>query len=191
MYDTHVPIITMNAREDEDYFYAVIEFVMATIRRPFYQVGPEVKFSKVQESGLNQSANLLTMFHTCVFNPHLSLEEKIKILLQIDGLNIPKVSFILQLTGHEIGCIDTHNAAIMGVNSDDLVMRKTAKKYNPEKIWRYIGMCQSAQMGGSQKMWDDWCTLIHSKYPDKFGSANLVSRHHIDAIFQIYNRKVS
>lgn len=189
MYDTHVPIITMNAKEDEKYFYAVVEFVMATIRRPFYLVGPEVKFSKVQHSGLKQAEEYLPMFHTCAFNDRLSLEEKIKILMQIDGLNIPKASFVLQLTGHEIGCIDTHNAELMGVNSDDLVMRKTAKKYNPEKIWRYIGMCQSTQMGGSKMMWDNWCKFIYQKYPNKFESSNHVSRHHVDAIYETYKRK--
>ncbi|QGH74685.1 hypothetical protein DSS3PM1_00008 [Bacteriophage DSS3_PM1] len=189
MYATHVPIIAMNAKDDSDYFLAVIEFVMATIRRPLYLVKPGVKFSKVQENGLNHTCDYLDMFHTCTFDDKLSLEDKIKILMQIDGLNIPKVSFVLQLTGHEIGCIDTHNAAIMGVDSDALVMRKTAKKYNPEKIWRYIGMCQSTQMGGSQKMWDSWCDFIHQKYPKRFDSGHTVSRYHVEAINAFFERK--
>lgn len=183
MYKIHVPIIKANAEYSDPWVAAIFRFVMHTIRRPFYEVGPLNVLTKPQKEGMRYVESNVKELRE-LLNSGISLEEKITRLLVVKGMNIPKVSFVLQLTGHEIGCIDTHNAKLLGLDQNDLIQRKD-RPLNREKIWRYIGLCQSTKMGGSQTMWDNWCTMIAERYPDKFTDAKEVSRKHLYKIDEI------
>lgn len=184
MYKTHVPIIRAMA-ENLDSTEAIFAFVMATIRRPFYEVDPSNVLTKHQREGMQYVKDNRHFMRSTLLRDDWSIEEKIEVLLAIKGMNIPKVSFVLQLTGHEIGCIDTHNCVRLGMKAEDLMQRKD-RPLNREKIWRYIGLCQSREMGGSERMWNNWCHHIANLYPHKFEDTYMVSRHHVRMVDEFY-----
>lgn len=185
MYDFHVPTIRDKAYDDPDYLYAVIQFVLHSIRRQFHTVSTDNQLMTVQREGLVYAKENIKPLYGITFS-NLSLEEKLMEVLKIKGLNLVKASFVLQLTGHEIGCIDSHNSNIMGIDSNTLVMNKKAVTPDRSKIWQYIGMCQSTEMGGAKKMWNRWCDKIAAEYEDYFTDGYTVSLKHLTTINDMY-----
>lgn len=179
MYDTHVKQIAEMAKEDHG-LESVVRFVLHTIRRSFYQVNVDNSLSKAALQGYRYTVDNGVYLRQGL-EEATSLEEKVRVIMQIKGLNIPKAAFVLQMLGEPIGCIDTHNARLLGVDSNDLLMDKS-RQYKPEKVWRYIGMCHSSVLEGPKNMWDNWCSFIADKYPKHFADPESVSQLHVDRV---------
>jgi len=186
LYKEHVHLIKNLSREDNKFLQASIKFVMLTIRRRFSEVKPNCVLSSHQLIGMQYVEDNLDLLHQTVFSNELSLEEKFIKLLPIHGLNLPKVGFVLQLMGEPIGCIDTHNAKKLGIDSNELMINKKSKTLDRDKIWRYIGMCQSREFIGAENMWDSWCNFIALSYPKHFKNGEDVSKRHLTVIKDIY-----
>lgn len=190
MYKTVIPDISRSMRFDDNYFYAGVKFVMHTIRRQFYAVRPTNRLSVMLEESLEDLYENKTNIRNRIIGAR-SLEERMLIVMDIKGLNMVKAGFVLQLMGYEIGCIDVHNCNRLGINTEELSMRKNAANYNPNKLWKYIGMCQSKKLGGAENMWDDWCALIAERYPSYYRTAEDVSVSHLNIIEEFYHKEIS
>jgi hypothetical protein len=188
MYDPHALTISERCNEKPEYFFATVKFVFHTIQRQFWLVNPENKLMTVQKTGINFVRNNLEELYDSVFSSK-SLECKLDDLMKTPGLNLVKSAFVLQLTGHEIGCIDVHNAKLLGVSSDSLIMNKSRTK-DRKKVWQYIGMCQSKEMGGSEGMWNSWCENIATLYPNYFKDSCSVSHFHLTSTNSFYEKVV-
>jgi hypothetical protein len=90
-----------------------------------------------------------------------------------------KAGFILQMCGHEIGCIDSHNVREYDIS--EAFLRRKNTQANCEK---YIQMCED--IGGSEYMWDEWCKTVAERQPTKWGCPDMVSAMHLHAIDEGY-----
>lgn len=183
-YRAVVPDIARSMRFDDKYFYAGVRFVMHTIRRQFHAVGPTNKLMSVHQEGLDWLYENKGWVRNAILRAE-SLEERLLIVMKIKGLNLAKSGFVLQLMGYEIGCVDSRNANIMGCDANKLVINKD-RPLNRSLLWQYIGMCQSEEMGGAERMWDEWCDDLAKSYPDHFTDGNAVSVHHLNLIEEFY-----
>ena len=119
--------------------------------------------------------------HKDIFDPDLSLAEKILSVSSIPGIGIVKAGFVLQLCIGKVGCLDTHNLRMFGFSDSAFRFSKTTTRNTAlAKARLYIETCE--KLGGSEFLWDNWCEFIASKYPKHFTSADQVSQMHVDLI---------
>tara|TARA_R100001126_G_scaffold98989_1_gene73928 strand:+ start:2376 stop:2960 length:585 start_codon:yes stop_codon:yes gene_type:complete len=119
--------------------------------------------------------------HKDIFDPDLSLAEKILSVSSIPGIGIVKAGFVLQLCIGKVGCLDTHNLRMFGFSDSAFKFSKTTTRNTAlAKARLYIETCE--KLGGSEFLWDNWCEFIAAKYPKHFTSADQVSQMHVDLI---------
>ncbi len=102
------------------------------------------------------------------------------------GYGLVKAGFIAQLVfGKDVeplACLDTHNMKRFGLKErtfDNYCQLKSAKGRRA-KVERYLDACASA--GGTQALWDSWCTYVADLRPERFSSPAEVSAMHYEAL---------
>lgn len=91
----------------------------------------------------------------------------------VPGLGMVKAAFAVQMLYNELGCLDTHNLRVMGIDRN-AVNGKTASKR--------AGYLDLQSVKTSQEWWDEWCHLVADRYPGQFDSGDYVSRLHALAV---------
>ena len=66
--------------------------------------------------------------HKEIFDPDLSLAEKILSVSSIPGIGIVKAGFVLQLCIGKVGCLDTHNLRMFGFSDSAFKFSKTTTR---------------------------------------------------------------
>ena len=101
------------------------------------------------------------------------------IFLRIDGLGLPKAGFMCQLVAGLVGCMDTHNIKLYGLDPKSLALSKNPKTQkgldtNNQKILAYITLCHNY---GTENLWNSWCSLLATK-SKRWVDSNHVSEVH-------------
>ena len=196
MYKEDIKIIKLcYMHQPGDTLESVVRFVLATIQQHFNTVpnvldqwaehglksptmwGMKTKGVKYIAKHKHDIAAALT---------DTDVVDAIDTLLQIPGLNTVKAAFTAQLLGFEVGCIDSHNARIHGVNVQSFAITgKLKARTRLAKISAYVELCRG--LGGSEVLWDQWCHLIADRQHSQCEDAEAVSRlhslmitHHVD-----------
>lgn len=179
---------------DAKYTREAMLFVSRSIRNHFSRlrkITDDERSLGIESTSLNQKikrdafeyihANYKQL-HEDIFNPDLSLAEKLLSVSSIPGIGIVKAGFVLQLCIGKVGCLDTHNLRMFGFSDSTFKFSKTTKRNTAlSKARLYIETCE--KLGGSEFLWDNWCEFIAAKYPKHFQSAEDVSKLHVELIF--------
>jgi hypothetical protein len=101
------------------------------------------------------------------------------IFLRVDGLGLAKAGFCCQLIAGLVGCMDTHNIRMYGLDTKDLALAKNPKTQkgidaNSDKIDKYIGLCADY---GCENLWNSWCDFVATK-SKRWQDGNHVSEVH-------------
>lgn len=99
------------------------------------------------------------------------------------GLGLAKGGFMAQLCFGLSGCLDSHNVALHGLDPRQFAAArfKGAKtKKTRDRIVKTYNTTVDA-CGGGQVLWDSWCEHV-ANLPNKFKSADGVSRYHSDVL---------
>ena len=183
-------------RDPESTVLGAVEFTLATIQQQFHTVGAildewdqmgtdaptcwgmKVKGIKFIEKNLAViTAQLLQ------FKKKQNVVGAIDLLLTIPGLNTIKASFVAQLLGFEVGCIDGQNAKMYGINVAAFkITPKHTAKTRIAKIESYVTLCKS--LGGAESLWDNWCELIALNQHRHFTDAEMVSDRHQELVLR-------
>jgi hypothetical protein len=103
----------------------------------------------------------------------------LKLFLEVDGLGLPKASFLAQLaTGHKaFACLDSNNLIWYNLDPKVTTYNKKLKceLAKSEKRRQYFECVKS--LGGGEKLWNDWCIGVANK-SKKFKSGVQVSMKH-------------
>jgi hypothetical protein len=189
MFAEHQPVIADWASESPERTAHVIKFVLTTIRCKFEDV-PQRLTNALHGNirTLHPAARLGFAYvdtnDMTLDNPETQPDEALlEHYLQIPGLGIVKSGFVVQLLYGRAGCLDTHNLRIYGLNANTFncppkiaALRKRLALYT-----QTIKLC-----GGTEALWNRWCTEIHRLRPTKWGSPYAVSRAHINIIIGSY-----
>ena len=196
MFSEHQPVIAAYARSNPDACISLIDVVLQTVRTPFYLVGPRIK--DVRQNELNsvylKNATkrkafkrlrvIKTQLHEDIFSDDKSIEEKLLILSGIPGLGIAKSGFVLQLCIGKSGCLDVHNLRRFNIDEKTFKLRDNTKHDTAlNKARLYTDTIK--KLGGTEKLWNDWCKLIAHLYPKHYNNALHVSRLHVDFILKV------
>lgn len=183
MYAEHVPIINAGMRHSPEIFARGVTFAFLSMRTQFVRLNEQM----AQVDAVGHSAQALwghkrgaylhlrkhchALFHSvsACSNP----VDGILLLCSIPGLGIVKSAFVLQMMGHDIGCLDTRNNARLGIHPREY--RTDGVKTGPafkRKVERYV----TTTDGQAQSLWDAWCEDVAGVYKT---TAEDISRDHL------------
>ena len=205
MFAQHQPILSQWARAKPENLARVAMFAAASARIPFAEVialfplygtsgeTPNVRprlaygHRRVALADLEAGAkaihwNLEDLF--CQPEPRrLKADTMLRYAAGLPGLGLAKAGFFLQMAYGLSGCLDTHNLAHLGI-SPGLFRGRSVKDSKSPKTrarWasRYNGVIYRA--GGTERLWDSWCSAIHARYPSTYSTPAAVSAGHLAA----------
>jgi len=91
----------------------------------------------------------------------------------VPGLGMVKAAFTVQMLYNELGCIDTHNLRMLGLD------RNAVSGKSKRKREQYL---QIQSVRSSEQWWNDWCDFVATKYPARYSDGEQVSRLHVEAV---------
>lgn len=188
MYEKHVPILTQYG-QTSDGFADIVVFAICTQNQRFYNVAGMLKTLHVdgvaacRKLTLRQKDAIVYAYrHAGDLQQTLPActVDAMRVLVELPGIGIVKAGFILQMLGYPIGCLDVHNLRLAGLAPKVFARIPASAEGLTHKIHVYRDVCHT--LGGAERLWDDWCTLISLKYPRWFPTAEHVSSYHVACI---------
>ena len=168
------------------YIRQVMALAILSIRQPFYKMDEQIidkdKYmfghKKYAWAEIQEMSGPILMFHLNAKCTVKSMEW----LTQVHGIGMVKAGFILQMLGHEVGCLDSHNIAMYGLDAKFL-----RRKPTEENIELYLELCR--KLGGAEHLWDRWCERLAIQQPTRWRDADHVSMFHRDTIAKGYRHE--
>jgi hypothetical protein len=183
MYAEHQPIIAEYALASPTGFARTVTFVLATIKRHFYNVHQVLDrpayFTPAGQRGyayVQCAAHDLWQFA----NALCAKEDRLRRYMEIPGLAYCKAGFLCQLVHGQVGCLDTHNLKRFGL-SPTAFRVPNATDASTERLRVYVNTCEYTA-GGPQALWNDWCGIQARLYPQVWRDAEHVSAYHVACI---------
>ena len=117
-----------------------------------------------------------------------TVDERLALFLQVDGLGMAKAGFMCQLMFGDGGCMDVHNlrkydvkASVMNYNAAQGDATRKAKRR------LYLSVCNTI---GTAELWDQWCDGIAARQPTRWVDGNHVSMVHYTYLSDSYNNVI-
>ena len=98
------------------------------------------------------------------------------ILTEVPSLGPAKAGFTAQMIYGLSGCIDTHNLTRFNLPARHFEAQRHRSKFYP-LLHDYNSFCRRA--GGTEALWDGWCTYLAGRDPVNYASAEIVSALHL------------
>jgi len=190
MFAKHQVKIMKWAMKNADNIFLLILMVSLSIRQPWAVIGKQLQ--DVQANGSNSKylfgskkdlyfhvmENKQSIFQLLIDTKtgKVSQADCLYRLTQVPGLGLAKAGFVMQLAIGMAGCIDSHNVTMYGVNPNALKMGKVKAKKALEKAKMYLELCD--KLGGTEKLWDNWCNFVATRHPKHFEDGYDVSARH-------------
>jgi hypothetical protein len=197
MYKIHATAVQKYAQESADNMSDVALMTVLSIRQPWLNIGFQLKDVRDNRSEakslwggkkktyqyLQSNKHLMYSQVMAVINSSKTDASKsmslMRIFLRVDGLGVAKAGFMCQLTAGLVGCMDSHNIKMYGLDAKDFALAKNPKtvkgiESNNKKIRNYIQVCHEY---GTENLWDSWCSFLATKSP-KWRDASHVSEVH-------------
>ena len=109
------------------------------------------------------------------------ITEAILLFMSVPNLGMVKASFVCQMLGFNIACLDSHNLKRLGMNANFTKIPATmSDKGKRKKIATYIELCQQE---GSEYWWNSWCDYVAGNQANRLlVTGDIVSRFHVECI---------
>ena len=116
---------------------------------------------------------------------HNDIVGAVDVLTNVPCLGIVKASFVAQMVGLDVSCIDSHNCDRLGLARTALRFDKKVKpEVKRKKIADYITFTQ--QTGGAEYWWNTWCEYVAGNRANKsLDTGAKVSYYHVTAVTQL------
>ena len=191
MFSTHQKTISQFARKNPDNMAKVLSFVIVTIRNRLFNCPADMEtleFAPNQEelaavlygfkadaiAQIDREKDSLFWQGEEIFFHAESDREAAKGLLNlftsIHGFGLAKAGFACQLIYGVSACLDSHNLERFGINPNSIRSStfKNIRRISTREKWidRYCDFV--ATCGGTESLWDSWCTYVFNR-PDDTG----------------------
>ena len=109
------------------------------------------------------------------------ITEVILLFMQVPNLGMVKASFVAQMLGFNISCLDSHNLKRLGLSANftkiPATMTDAGKR---KKIKVYIELCQ---LEGTEYWWNTWCDYVAGNTANRsLPTGDIVSRFHVECV---------
>ncbi len=199
MYAEHQPQLSSLGRSGPDGFARICTFALLTIRVSLWDANkdyPLVRQGNRQvrsvfgnkHQGLDfVNAEAEQLYERCEAAFELSLSDEdaetviLGILCEIPCIGPAKAGFITQMVYGLSGCIDSHNLTRFGLHERTFRLDKKRLRASPVRRFAilrdYNAFC--LKVGGSRRLWDDWCCLYSARDPVNYPTPDRVSALHL------------
>ena len=193
MYDTDMPVIRAHGLASPEGLVDVITFCLLTIRQPLQQVARQ--FADVRSRGAaspylfsaKRAGWLYANEHKDVLFAAVSKAVEVgdvvgcvDVLTVVPSLGMVKAAFVAQCLGLNVGCMDMHNIARLGMKPDAFKLPKSLKSSTRlAKITAYVSLTQKL---GARAWWDSWCAYVAGRRSSPLKTPQEVSRFHVTAL---------
>ena len=201
MYSTHASKIAQYGLNSPDGMVNVIRFTLCTIQQPLsgclrqikdiekngiqskYLFGSKrkgleytIKNKEALHKGLLEikSRNMDDLARTI---------EAVYFIMQVPSLGMVKASFVLQMLGFNVACLDSHNLKRLGL---DIKHTKVPATLRPEtkikKITKYVKL---TRIKGTEYWWNSWCDYVAGNIGNKaLTTGEAVSEFHVQCVIR-------
>jgi len=202
MYDIHAMEISEHALKTPQGLLDVITFVFTTIQQPLSSCknqlndidlhGTESKYLfGSKRAGLKYAMeNKTRLFWKVQELQKESLEnidtvcKAVRLFMEVPGLGAVKASFVCQMLGFNVSCIDSHNLNRLGMELKDVTIPNSlTEKTKMKKIKAYVHLTQRK---GTVYWWNSWCDYVASKggMNKTLTTGNEVSAFHVECVIR-------
>jgi len=112
-----------------------------------------------------------------------AIADGIMLLMKVPNLGMVKASFVMQMLGFDVACIDSHNLTRLGMSPNAVKVGaklKTETKY--KKVCEYIVMTQTK---GTEYWWNSWCEYVAGNRANRLlDTGDVVSKFHVDCVIR-------
>ena len=192
MYDRDMPLMRAHALASPQGLTDVVTFVLCTIQQPLQSVGRQMADIRATGSeskylfGSKREGHRYAVAHAEVL--YAAVAEAVRVgdtigaidvLSNIPGLGVVKASFVAQIVGLEVACLDGHNLKRLGLAEAAFKLAKSVKPDTKrKKIAAYVKAC--ADTGGARYWWNSWCAYVAGNKANRsLTSADAVSAYHV------------
>ena len=202
MYDIHAMEISEHALKTPQGLLDVITFVFTTIQQPLSSCknqlndidlhGTESKYLfGSKRAGLKYAIeNKTRLFWKVQELQKESLDnidtvsKAVRLFMEVPGLGAVKASFVCQMLGFNVSCIDSHNLNRLGMDLKDVTIPNSlTEKTKMKKIKAYVHLTQRK---GTVYWWNSWCDYVASKggMNKTLTTGNEVSAFHVECVIR-------
>lgn len=202
MYDIHAMEISEHALKTPQGLLDVITFVFTTIQQPLSSCknqlndidlhGTDSKYLfGSKRAGLKYAIeNKTRLFWKVQELQKESLEnidtvcKAVRLFMEVPGLGAVKASFVCQMLGFNVSCIDSHNLNRLGMDLKDVTIPNSlTEKTKMKKIKAYVHLTQRK---GTVYWWNSWCDYVASKggLNKTLTTGNEVSAFHVECVIR-------
>ena len=202
MYKTHATIISEHALKTPQGLLNVITFTFSTIQQALstspaqlddidingikskYLFGSKRAGLKYARENYVQLFWKLRELHKESTEHVDTVSEAVRLLYEIPGLGCVKASFVCQMLGFNVACIDSHNLERLGMKLKDVTIPKSlTEKTKMKKIKNYVHLTQKQ---GTVYWWDSWCNYVAERGGTNkaLPTGEMVSEFHVQCVIR-------
>ena len=110
-----------------------------------------------------------------------NVTDAVLLFMQVPGLGMVKASFVAQMLGFNVACLDTHNLRRLGLPMSAMKVSATLKPASMRrKVQAYVMLCQQ---DGAEYWWNTWCDYVAGNRSNKLlDTGDVVSKFHYDVV---------
>jgi len=191
MYDRDMPAMRAHALASPEGLTDVITFVLCTIQQPLQSVSNQMSDIRANGAsskflfGSKRAGYLYAVEHAAVLHAAIvaavetnDVVGAVDVLTNIPSLGVVKASFVAQICGLEVACLDTHNLKRLGLAETAFKLSKSVKPATKRaKIAAYVKVC--GETGGARHWWNSWCEYVAgSRFNRTLPTGDAVSAYH-------------
>lgn len=202
MYDRDMPLMRQHALASPSGLVSVVGFVLCTIQQPLSGVknqmadlrnhGAQSKYLfGSKRLGYQYALDHCEVLHAAIIAA-VRVDDvvgAIDVLSNVPGLGVVKASFVAQICGLQVACLDTHNLRRLGLAESAFKMPKgLSHKTRLTKIKAYVKACKAGapraeRQAFARYWWDAWCASVAgSRFNKSLPTADAVSAYHWECI---------
>ena len=196
MFAEHQPQLSKLGRSGPDGFARICTFALLTIRQPLWDAvadypivrGGDRKVRSLwgyKHAGLSAIERDVALYYERCETAFEDLDDEdaedliVSTLCEIPNIGPAKAGFITQMVYGLSGCIDGHNLSRFEL--PERTFRLDKKAHSPRRqcaiVRDYNRFCR--KVGGTERLWDDWCGYVSEKDPVNYLSPEHVSALHL------------
>jgi len=202
MYKTHAIEISEHALKTPKGLLDVITFTFSTIQQPLSTslnqlndidingIDSKYLFGSKRNGLKYARENIVKLFWDVQELKKESLTDveivckAVRLFMEIPGLGCVKASFVCQMLGFNVACIDSHNLNRLGMALKDVTIPTSlTEKTKMKKIKAYVHLTQKQ---GTVYWWDSWCDYVAEKggMNKALTTGEMVSEFHVQCVIR-------
>jgi hypothetical protein len=201
MYSTHASKIAQYGLNSPDGMVNVVRFTLCTIQQPLSGCLRQIK--DIEKNGIQskylfgskrQGLEYMIKNKEALHKGLLEIKsrniddlartiEAVYFIMQVPSLGMVKASFVLQMLGFNVACLDSHNLKRLGL---DIKHTKVPATLRPEtkikKITKYVKL---TRIKGTEFWWNSWCHYVAGNIGNKaLTTGEAVSEFHVQCVIR-------